>query len=153
MAGKFEKALAIAKTAIELDNNSFLSHRVAGLCYIVLHRYDEAIATFQYLVNLSDRHQQAVNALTWAYCGKGNVEEARKLMTELEARPVIGYVDFGLSVAYLADLDAAFDALEKAYNDLDPHILTIKRAPYIPASLKNDPRFQNLLDKIGFPNE
>ena len=156
-ARKFERALAIAKTGIDLDNNSFLSHRIAGLCYIVLHRYDEAIATFQYLVNLSNRHQQAVNGLIWAYSSNGNLEEARKLYDELVRSSVAdsvvsAYFDFGLSAAYLGDLDASFAAIEKAYDDLDPHILTIKRAPYVPQSLRNDPRFQDLLDRIGFPD-
>ncbi len=69
-------------------------------------------------------------------------------MNELEARSAkdykgSAYFDFGLSAAYLGDLDTAFNALEKANNDPDPHILTIKRAPYVPALLRNDPRFQN----------
>ena len=41
-----KKHLAVAKTGIELDTNSFLSHRLAGLCYIALKRYEEAIDTF-----------------------------------------------------------------------------------------------------------
>ncbi|HET9276592.1 MAG TPA: adenylate/guanylate cyclase domain-containing protein [Flavitalea sp.] len=157
MAGKFEKALVIAKTGIDLDNSSFLSHRIAGLCYIVLHRYDEAIETFQYLVNLSNRHPQAINGLIWAYSANGNVEKARELSSELARNSVANsiesaFFDFGLSAAYLGDLDAAFAALEKAYDDLDPHILTARRAPYVPPFLRNDPRFQDLLDRIGFPH-
>ncbi len=154
IGGKSEEALAIAKTGIELDHNSFLSHRIAGLCCIVLNRYDEAIATFKNLVKLSNRHHQAINGLIWAYCRNANFEEANELMNELKARSKdagSAYFDFGLSAAYLSDLDTAFEALEKAFNDLDPHILTIKRAPYVPALLRNDPRFQNLLDRIGFP--
>jgi pentatricopeptide repeat protein len=156
MARKFEEALAVAKVGIELDNNSFLSHRIAGLCYIVLHRYMEAIATFQYLVNLSNRHPQAINGLIWSYCSNGDFEEARKLMNELEVRSITkdiasAYYDFGISAAYMGDLNMAFDALEKAYNEIDIHIITIKVAPYVPASLRKDQRFQNLLDRIGFP--
>jgi pentatricopeptide repeat protein len=154
MAHKFEEALAIAKTGIELDNSSFLSHRVAGLCYLQLKRYENAISTFTYLLNISNRHQHAVNSLIWAYCSNGNFEEARALMIELEKKSATEYVActyLGLSAAYLGDLDKAFQALEKAYNDLDIHIITIKPAPYVPALLRNDPRFQNLLDRIGFP--
>ncbi|WP_162054651.1 adenylate/guanylate cyclase domain-containing protein [Pontibacter pamirensis] len=151
MARKFEEALTAAKTGIELDNNSFLSHRITGLCYIVMQRYDEAIATFQYLVNLSARHQQALNGLIWAYCGKGNLEEAKKLMNELEMRAGSAHFDYGLSAAYMGDLDTAFDALEKAFHDVDPHILTIRHAPYLPAPLRADARFQDLLKKVGFP--
>jgi len=156
MAGKFEDALTIAKTGIELDNSSFLSHRVAGLCYLVLHHYNEAIATFQHLVNFSNRHPQAVNCLIWAYCSNENFEEAKRLMNELEIRVttkdiVSAYYDFGLSAAYMGDLDIAFEALEQAYNDIDIHMLTMKVAPYVPSLLRNDKRFQNLLDRIGFP--
>ncbi|HYK46961.1 MAG TPA: adenylate/guanylate cyclase domain-containing protein [Parafilimonas sp.] len=154
MAHKFEEALAIAKIGIELDNNSFLSHRVAGLAYMQLKRYEEAINTFTYLLKISDRHQHAVNSLIWAYCSSGNFQEARILMNELEKKSATEYVAgtyFGLSAAYLGDLDKAFHALEKACDDLDAHILTIKPAPYVPAALRNDPRFQNLLDRIDFP--
>jgi len=86
MAQRFEEALAIAKTTIELDGNSFLSHRIAGLCYLALKRNDEAIDTFKYLVKISNRHQQALTALIWAYCSNGNFQEARELMNELEKR-------------------------------------------------------------------
>ncbi len=155
MARKYEEALNMAKTGIELDNNSFLSHRIAGLSNMLLQRYNEAIATFQDLLNNSNRHQHAVNGLIWAYCSNKNFEEAEKLKNELEARSAtehIGQTYFGLSAAYLGDLDTAFYSLEKAYHDLDAHILTIKRAPYVTASLRNDPRFKNLLERIGFPD-
>ncbi len=153
-AGKFKDALLIAKTGIELDGNSFLSHRVAGLCYIALQHYEEAIGTFTYLMKISNRNQHAVNSMIWAYCSNGNFEEARELMNELERRSVIEYIagtHFGLSSAYLGDLDKAFDCLEKAYDDRDPVLIQLKYSPAVPAVLRNDPRFQNLLDKIGFP--
>jgi pentatricopeptide repeat protein len=98
--------------------------------------------------------RQNFNSLIWAYCSSGNFEEARTLMNELEKKSATEYVAgtyFGLSAAYLGDLDKAFNALEKAYNDLDAHILTIKAAPYVPSLLRNDSRFQNLLNRIGFP--
>ncbi|MGZ5135766.1 MAG: tetratricopeptide repeat protein, partial [Flavitalea sp.] len=154
MARKFEEALTVAKTGIELDNNSFLSHRIAGLCYLVLKKYDEAIDTFLYLIELSNRNQHAVNGLIWAYCSKGNITEARKLMDDLEKRATTEHIMptyFGISAAYLGNLDAAFDAFEKAYKNFDPHILTLRCAPYVPASIRNDSRFQILIDRIGFP--
>ena len=153
-ACRFEEALAFAKTGIELDANSFLSHRLAGFCYIALKRYEEAIDTFKYLMKISNRHQHALTPLIWAYCGNGNPEEGRALMNELETRSVTEYIAgtyFGLSAAYLGDLDTAFDYLEKAYNDYDPILIQLKYSPFVPALLKNDKRFQNLLDRIGFP--
>jgi len=154
MAHRFEEALAVAKTGIELDGNSFLSHRLAGLCFIALKRYAEAIDTLQYIVKISNRHQHALNTLIWANCGNGNIKEARKLMNELEERSITEYIagtHFGISAAYLGDTEIAFSYLEKAYHDHDPIIIQIKYSPFVPALLKSDPRFQNLVDRIGFP--
>ena len=80
--------------------------------------------------------------------------QAKELMTELENRSATEYIagtHWGLSAAYLGDLDTAINYLERAYNDLDPILITLKYLPYVPASLRNDKRFQNLLDRIGFP--
>ncbi len=153
-ARRFEEALTIAKTGIELDANSFLSHRIAALCCIQLEHYEEAINTLNHIVENSNRHQHAVTALIWAYCSYGKMEKGNKLMKELEKRSVTEYIAgtyAGLSAAYLGDMDTAFHYLEKAYDDHDPILAQLKYAPYVPAALRNDPRFQNLLDRIGFP--
>jgi TolB-like protein/Tfp pilus assembly protein PilF len=153
-ASRFEEALTYANKGIELDGNSFLSHRIAGLCYIALKRFEEAIDTFKHLIKISSRNQHALNGLIWAYCSNRNFEEAKLLVDELKMRADTEYIAgtyFGLSLAYLGDLDNAFHYLEKAYNDRDVIIITLKYSPYVPASLRNDARFQNLLDRIGFP--
>jgi TolB-like protein/Flp pilus assembly protein TadD len=153
-AGRFEEALTYAQTGIEIDAHSFLSQRIAGLCYIALQRYKEAIDTFQYLMTISNRQQHALTALIWAYCGSKNFEEARNLMEELKQRSTTEYIAgtyAGLSAANLGELDMAFEYFERAYEDRDPILISIKYSPYVPTSLRNDPRFQNLLDRIGFP--
>jgi len=153
-AGKFDEALAIAQTGIELDANSFLSHRLAGLSYIRLNRNEEAIETFKNLAKISGRHQHSITGLIWAYCNNKNFEEARKLMDELKTRSETEYITptyLGIAQAWLGDLDAAFDLFEKGYDDLDPNMTQLKYSPYGPAALRNDPHFQNLLNKIGFP--
>ncbi len=153
-AGRFEEALTYAQTGIEIDAHSFLSQRIAGLCYIALQRYKEAIDTFQYLMTMSNRQQHALTALIWAYCGSKNFEEARNLMEELKQRSTTEYIAgtyAGLSAANLGELDMAFEYFERAYEDRDPILISIKYSPYVPTSLRNDPRFQNLLDRIGFP--
>ena len=153
-ARRFDEALTIAKTGIELDTNSFLSHRIAGLCYLQLERYDDAINALKHLLEISNRHQHAVTALIWAYCCSGKMEQGKKLMKELEKRSATEYIAgtyAGLSAAYLGDLNGAFNHLEKAYNDHDPILAQLKYAPYVPDALRNDRRFQSLLDRIGVP--
>ena len=75
-------------------------------------------------------------------------------MRELEVRSVTEYIagmHLAMSAAYLGDIDRAFEYLEQAYNDHDPIILQIKYSPFVPVVLKNDPRFQDIVVRIGFP--
>ncbi len=153
-AGRFEEALILAKTGIELDNNSFLSHRLAGLSHIELKHDEDAINTFKHLMISSNYNQHAVNGLIWAYCNNKQFEEARLLFNELKQRSNTEYIAgtyAGLSAAMLDSIDTAFDYLESAFSDHDPMLNMLKYSPYVPALLRNDPRFQNLLDRIGFP--
>jgi tetratricopeptide (TPR) repeat protein len=153
-ASKFEEALAAAKTGIELDADSFLSHWVAGLSLIAMKRFEEAIRTLDHLAAISDRHQHALNSLLWACSGNGNLEYARKLMGELEERSKTEYISetyLGFSSACLGNIDAAFDLLEKACESRDPVLIHLKHMPYVPNALRGEPRFQRLLEKIGFP--
>jgi tetratricopeptide (TPR) repeat protein len=150
---KFDEALAIARTGIELDANSFLSQRLAGLCYMALKRYSEAIDTLEHLIKISNRNQHAINSLIWVYCSDGNLKEAKKLMNELNERSEKEYIagtNYGLSAAWLGDIDTAVIYLENAFQDHDPILITLKYSPYVPTSLRSDPRFQNLLQRIGF---
>ena len=153
-AHKFEEALINAKEGIQLDANSFLSHRLAGLCYLALKRYAKAIEIFKYLSKISNRHQHALSSLIWAYSSNGNTEEAEKIYAELKKRQQTEYIGgtyFGLSAAYLNKLDEAFEHLEKAYRDHDPIIIQLKYSPYVPEVLKSDSRFSALIQRIGYP--
>jgi TolB-like protein/class 3 adenylate cyclase/Tfp pilus assembly protein PilF len=151
-AQKFEEALAVAQAGVEIDTNSFLSQRLAGLNYWALKRFEEAIDTFNYLIKISNRHQQALNDLIWVHCSMGNLKEAEILMHELETKAKSEYIagtHMGLSAAWLGDVEKAFVYLERAFYDHDPILITIKRGPNIPDLLRDDPRFQKLLDRLA----
>jgi TolB-like protein/class 3 adenylate cyclase/Tfp pilus assembly protein PilF len=153
-AGKFKEALAVSKVGIEMDANSFVCHINAGSTYMALKQYDEAISSFESAMKLSKSHFFSVHAFIWIYCLTGRFEKARILMNELKERSKTEYVAntfTGLSAAYLDDLDEAFDYLEKAYGDRDPILIMLKYERWVPAVLRDDPRFQNLLARIGFP--
>ena len=154
-AGNLKEATNACSMGIELDPYSFLCLMSKGSLHSSLQQHDEAIEACKQAMAVSNRHHFAVNGLIWNYCQTGLIEEAKQLMNELKERSAKEYIAAtltGISAAYLNNYDEAFAYFEKAMNDKDPIILTLKYLKWTPASLREDPRFQNLLDRIGYPN-
>jgi adenylate cyclase len=152
--GKLKQALEVCRAGIELDANSFICMISEGNILLAMQRYEESIASFKRAMKISNRHHFAVNGLIWNYCLTGNVGKARSLMNELKERAEKEYIAktfTALSAAYLGDMDEAFDYLEKAYNDRDPILLNLRYENWGPPRFRDDPRFQKLLERIGFP--
>jgi hypothetical protein len=56
-----------------------------------------------------------------------------------------------LIYAQKGDIDSAFESLETAYSNHEVSMFRLKGMPYF-QPLHNDPRWQQMLDKVGFPN-
>jgi len=72
----------------------------------------------------------------------------------LDARAEKEYIspfNRGLAAPWSGDLDLAFRYIEKSYEDHEPMLLIIKTWPNVPDNLKNDPRCQEMIKRIGFP--
>jgi len=52
--------------------------------------------------------------------------------------------------AKMDEIDEAFEWLEKAYKDHKVGMYSLKEAPHF-EPLHNDPRWQEMLDNVGFP--
>lgn len=153
-AGNYKEALAVCKMGIELDAHSYLCYVSAGCIYMALKLFDEAISCFETALTLSNRHSFAVHPFIWIYCITGRHDKARILMNELKDRSKSEYLSSAfaaLSAAHLNDMDEAFDYLEKAFDERDPSLILLKYEPWAPENLRADPRFQKILERIGFP--
>jgi adenylate cyclase len=153
-AGKFEEALSVCKNGIELDAQSFVCQLNAGRTQLELKQYEEAVLSYEMAIKLSNRHHFTLNGLIWTYCINGAYDKARALMNELKERSAKEYISktvAGMSSAYLGDLDEAFDYLETAINDREPILLMLKYDRLVPPALRDDYRFKNILERIGFP--
>jgi len=153
-AGKFSDALNHFQTGLELDPNSFLCLLFKGQAHQALSQYDEAIATFEHLMNCSNRHCFVQGELIATYSYMGNREKAEMLYKDLKARSEKEYIvptALGISAAFLDDFDEAFQYFDQGVKQGDPLLMTLKYAHWINKKLQEDERFQVLLKKIGFP--
>lgn len=153
-AGKYQEAADCCKNGIDIDPNSFVCHLNLATALSALNNYEEAISEFEIAMKLSNRHSFSVNALLWTYCLKGEHEKARLLMHELKIRLETEYSPcaiMAVSSAYLGDVRESILYLQQAFEDRDPMIILLKYAHWVPDVLRNDSRFNAILDKIGFP--
>ena len=155
-AGKYQEALEMSKTGIELDGNSFFCHLSEASAYMGLKEFHKAINSYKNTIRLSNNHQFPANAIIWAYCKAGEFEKARSLFDQLKQRFETEYISstlMGLSSAYMNDLDAAFGHFDKAYDDFESLIVSLKYENWVPETIINDDRYQLLLEKIGYPEK
>jgi serine/threonine protein kinase/Flp pilus assembly protein TadD len=152
-AGQFDHAIAQHRKTLLLDPGFSAAHLYLGRALEQKGLFDEAAAEFQKARTLSGNPSNAIGDLAHAYALSGRRAEAGKLLGELMERSRQGAgleMDIALVHLGLGDRDQAFRYLEEAYtkrsglNDLkvDPRF----------ASLRGDPRFRDLLVRLGLPS-
>lgn len=118
------------------------------------HRYAEAIAELRAAIGMESQTRQAAWAaeLAIVYALAGNTAEARAILKELyetgqdSARPA----NVGLVHIALGELNRGFELLDIAATRRAPALLWAHVDPRFD-SVRQDPRFVTLLDRIGLP--
>ena len=183
MTGHFEEAIAKNLKAIDLDPLNPVNNFSYGWTCLMARRYDEGIEFTKKLqdhdplypharLRLSElyaakgMHKEALEGidqieksqtpfLAWVYAVSGEPGKSRALLAELEERRKHEYLDaifLARGFAGLGERDKAFAWLETAFKENSPHLVTLKVFPGFDG-LRSDPRYWNLLNRIGLGNE
>jgi TolB-like protein/DNA-binding winged helix-turn-helix (wHTH) protein/Flp pilus assembly protein TadD len=147
----YDESMIQSRKTIEMDPNFALAHNQLAQAYLQKHMNAEAIAELQKAVDLSGGSPTIIANLARAYAASGKTSEAVKLLGDLKNHPNRGYSDASeVAVVYaaLGDKDQAMHWLEIGYEErFNPGVLL--RPGFDP--LRSDPRFQDLVHRIGFP--
>jgi len=150
-ARRYDQAIEHYRNRLKMDPSFWLLHMYLGRALVQVEKYEEAIVEFQEAINLSGRIAENLSVLCYGYAISGRRAEAMKILSELNQLSMqknvspyliaIIYVGLGLS-------DQAFEWLYKAVENPDILLVHIKVDPIFD-SIRPDPRFKELLRKVG----
>jgi serine/threonine protein kinase/TolB-like protein/Flp pilus assembly protein TadD len=149
---RYDQALEQYLRVLAMDSNSGFTHWAIGNVYVEVGRYEEAISEYQKSIPLSGDSPDEPGSLGYAYALAGKSRDARRILDELKERSKRDYVPpTTLAFIYsgLGDKDEAFAWLEKAYDTRDSILVYIRSEPTYD-KLRSDPRFANLMRRVGF---
>jgi len=152
---RYDEALKQVQKTLELDAHFAPAHQTLGWVYLHSGKQEEAIREFQNALRLSGTADADLQLdLGIAYAMTGKRDEARRILAKLENLHEQGGVPSG-SVAILhgalGESNEAFAWLEKAYEERDPQLTYIKAGRRF-EPLRKDPRFAELVHRLGLPD-
>jgi serine/threonine-protein kinase len=150
-AGRQEEAAEELAAAVALGDSPFALWSY-GTALSALGRHDEAIAAHRSAVAMTGgRYPHYLALLAGALGEAGRLDEAQSALAELDALAQREYVppfDRAVVLASLGDLDAALEALEKAYQDRNALLWSRIYLPQF-RRLAGLPRFEALADRLA----
>ncbi len=152
-ARQYDKAIEQFQEALEMDPQSPMLHMGLAGSYVELRRFDDAIAEARKAIAQSEGSTESLATLGDVYARAGMRDEARKVLAELanlSKRKYVSSAGVALIHADLGDRDQAFASLEEAYRNRDTWLAYLKVFPSFDP-LRSDPRFADLVRRVGLP--
>jgi tetratricopeptide (TPR) repeat protein len=148
----YSKAIEQLEKTLEMDPSFGYGLYYLGRAYLVSGKLERAVTTFQKWAETG--HHYASGYLAFTYGVAGSREEALKIAQELGGRSKEGHVP-PLARAFpyvgLGELDDAFKWLDKAVDERESPMFLFRTYPEFD-SLRSDPRYEKLLEKMGLKN-
>jgi tetratricopeptide (TPR) repeat protein len=154
LAGHYGRGLQELNQIFAMDPQFPKAHETLGVLYLRKGMYEEAIREFGLSERFGGDQQRGLLGYAYARCGKK--EEALKILLDLRAadrKSGSGSVSNDLAMVQtgLGNLDEALAWLEKEYQQHDDDGLLALAGDPMFDPLRRDPRFQDLLRRMGLP--
>ncbi|MCY7377034.1 MAG: winged helix-turn-helix domain-containing protein [Pyrinomonadaceae bacterium] len=151
-ARRYAEAAEQLQKTLELDPYFAHARFALGLVRLQEKRFNEAVAETKKAVSFSRREAASSPELGYAYAVVGQNGEARKILAELKKHSESEYVDpYHIALIHigLTDKNRAFEWLHRALKNRSRELIYLKSNP-VCDPLRSDPRFIDILRRIGF---
>jgi tetratricopeptide (TPR) repeat protein len=150
-ARQYDRAIEQCRDVIELDATFSSGHECLGSAYLAMGSFADAIAECQRSASGSGHASIREASLGRAYALAGRTAQARQILDELTGVGKHSYVPpyvFAMLYTALGEKEQAFAWLDKGYQERDPYLVRL-RVDEAVDPLRSDPRFSQLLQRIG----
>jgi tetratricopeptide (TPR) repeat protein len=153
LSRQFDQAIEQCHKTLEMDPNYAVAYAMLGQVYVSKGLYREALPDLARCFALTRGGAASLALLGFAHARMGERNEALRMLDGLKALANRGFVSafsFALVHAGLDDKDQAFAWLEKACEERFNRLAYV-RVEALWDPLRSDPRFAELLRRIGIP--
>lgn len=152
-ARRYDEAITIFKKNIERSPNWFGDYNYLWYAYAAKGMYAEAVdvyVKFMTFAKLAPPSEVEATQESFARSGwQGFLRHRVRYLEESSRREYVDQTDLAELYAYLGEKDKAFTSLEKAYEMRVSGLKELKHKSSFD-NLRDDPRFQDLLRRVGF---
>ncbi len=153
-ARRYGEAIEQLQKAIDLEPNYWVSHVLLGRCYEQTGKLQEAVAQFERAREIENSIPEVVAAVGHGYAVSGRKADALKIIGELQERSRKDFVpSYTIATIYtgLGMKKEALQYLEKSYDEGSFYMIHLKVEPMLD-SLRSEPRFAEIVRRVGHPN-
>lgn len=153
-ARKFDRALTQGRATYDLDANFPFAPQWLGFALIANGKYDEAISVAKRVPPDAPFAWISYVVLGRAYAVQGKRTEAEQEIARIREVGKSRYIrPYFLALIYAAlnDKDKAFTELERSFDERDCYLGRMRVDPFLDP-LREDPRFNDLLKRMGLSN-
>jgi eukaryotic-like serine/threonine-protein kinase len=153
VAGQNDKALEQAKKTYDLEPSHPIGRWMLSQAYIYKGMYGDAISLNEQWLQTDPTNQFALRDAGIAYAKAGRPDKAEEMISRFREIAKTQYVPtcrIACIYGALGDNDKALAELQKAFEVRDWELYRSNADPYF-SSLRDDPRFKELLKRLNLP--
>jgi len=152
--GRIDDTIEQVNKILDMDPVFRNALELKGWAYFLKGELETAVSLLKEYQKISGGEQKALTGLAYVYSQCGCSDKTFELLKRLEQReidePETSFtIDYAFIYTGLKDFDKAFYYLNKAVEERSGAVIFMRNSPIF-ANLRDDPRFIEIMKKVGF---
>jgi len=151
--GRYQEAVSQLQSVLAMKSDFLLAHLWLARALLEMRRFDAALAETAVAESKARDWSVLVTARGFTYAVAGRPNEAQAVLREMDALARQRFVtSYGIALVHagLGHKDEAFSWLDRAFEERSHWLVWLRLDPRW-KSLRDDPRFATLIEKIKYP--